>query len=91
LPTRNNWPRAPEDIMSADTSRPDAAEPVDAEFEPAPDSGGSRGKSKPKKPKAAKSGGGKTPVLAFLGLTVLAASVGRRLRLGSGPVSASAR
>ena len=62
--------------MSADTSRPDAAEPVDAEFEPAPDSSGSRGKSKPKKPKAAKSGGGKTPVLAFLGLTVLAAGVG---------------
>ena len=62
--------------MSADTPRPDAAEPVDAEFEPAPDSGGSRGKSKTKKPKAAKSGGGKTPVLAFLGLTVLAAGIG---------------
>jgi len=76
LSTRNNWPRAPEDIMSADTPRPDAAEPVDAEFEPAPDSGGSRGKSKTKKPKAAKSGGGKTPVLAFIGLTVLAAGIG---------------
>jgi hypothetical protein len=76
LPTRNNWPRAPEDIMSADTPRPDAAEPVDAEFEPAPDSGGSSGKSKTKKPNAAKSGGGKTPVLAFIGLTVLAAGVG---------------
>lgn len=62
--------------MSADTPRPDAAEPVDAEFEPAPDSGGSRTKSKPKTPKAAKSSGGKTPVLAFIGLTVLAAGVG---------------
>ena len=62
--------------MSADTPRPDAAEPVDAEFEPAPDSGGSHGKSKPKTPKAAKSGSGKTPVLAFIGLTVLAAGVG---------------
>lgn len=62
--------------MSADTSRPDAAEPVDAEFEPAPDCGGSRGKPKPKKPKAPKTTGGKAPVLAFIGLTVLAAGVG---------------
>jgi hypothetical protein len=61
--------------MSADTSRPDAAEPVDAEFEPAPDSSGSGGQSKTKKPKVAKSGG-KTPVLAFISLTVLAAGVG---------------
>ena len=50
--------------MSADTSRPDAAEPVDAEFEPAPDSGGSGSKSKAKKPKAAKTGKGGAPVLA---------------------------
>lgn len=62
--------------MSADNSRPDAAEPVDAEFEPAPDSGGSGAKAKSKKPKAAKSGKSGAPVLAFIGLTVLAAGIG---------------
>ena len=39
--------------MSADTPRPDAAEPVDAEFEPAPDSSGAGPKSKAKKSKPA--------------------------------------
>ncbi|WP_306014843.1 hypothetical protein [Oceanicaulis sp. MMSF_3324] len=62
--------------MSADKSRPDAAEPVDAEFEPAPDSGGSTAKSKSKKSKPSTKGKGGTPVLAFIGLTVLAAGVG---------------
>jgi hypothetical protein len=66
----------PEDSMSADTPRPDAAEPVDAEFEPAPDSSGAGSKPKSKKPKPAKSGKGGAPVLAFIGLTVLAAGVG---------------
>ncbi|WP_440958310.1 hypothetical protein ACFELO_13595 [Oceanicaulis sp. LC35] len=62
--------------MSADTPRPDAAEPVDAEFEPAPDSSGAGAKSKSKKSKLSKASKGGAPVLAFLGLTVLAASVG---------------
>lgn len=62
--------------MSADTPRPDAAEPVDAEFEPAPDSSGADPKSNAKKSKPAKTGKGGAPVLAFLGLTVLAAGVG---------------
>jgi len=62
--------------MSADKSRPDAAEPVDAEFEPAPDSGGSNAKSKSKKPKPSTKSKGGTPLLAFIGLTVLAAGVG---------------
>ena len=62
--------------MSADTPRPDAAEPVDAEFEPAPDSSGTGSKSRSKKPKPKKDGKGGAPVLAFIGLTVLAAGVG---------------
>ena len=62
--------------MSADTPRPDAAEPVDAEFEPAPDSSGAGSKSRSKKPKPKKDGKGGAPVLAFIGLTVLAAGVG---------------
>lgn len=70
--------------MSADTPRPDAAEPVDAEFEPAPDSGGSRSKSKTQKPKPAKTGKSGAPVLAFVGLTVLAAGVGGAVGWGIG-------